>query len=373
MRLSYSGAAAVAAWSPTLEGFRTMFRRPSFSLAEIPWRWSFGGAAFVLATAGLLEYLSTLPVARADLIFLRTGNPILLGHALTHIARGSASRLVLASVVLFSGLAVLWILLSSLGRAAVLAPIFHDLRRRICRITGEPLSEGNHPAWRLRSFFGLNFLRAALAVAAFLSAIGIAFLAGAAFPEESQSGLRFVVLVFLLLLIGFVWWSLNWFVSLASVFVVREGQDTVGALWRAVQLCRERLGAIIAVGAWFGLVHWTLFMIATSVVGFPLSLAALVPPGIVLAAVLLVTLAYFALADALYIGRLAGYVAILETPPAAVVPPIRALDVGPRPSWVSPDPTRGMVDQDEWILGDQASPGRGEPTSNDRNELTPGR
>ena len=30
---------AVAAISPTFEGFRAAFRRPSFTLAEMAWRW----------------------------------------------------------------------------------------------------------------------------------------------------------------------------------------------------------------------------------------------------------------------------------------------------------------------------------------------
>ena len=59
----------MAAWSPTLEGFRTVFRRPSLPLAEVMWRWSFGAAACVLLGFGFLEYLDTLPVSNIDLLF----------------------------------------------------------------------------------------------------------------------------------------------------------------------------------------------------------------------------------------------------------------------------------------------------------------
>jgi len=61
---------AMAAWSPTREGFRAIWRQPALSLAEVAWRWSFGAAAGVLLSVGLLEYLDSLPVAGADALLL---------------------------------------------------------------------------------------------------------------------------------------------------------------------------------------------------------------------------------------------------------------------------------------------------------------
>src|SRR5262245_27296691 len=82
----------MAAWSPTLEGFRAMFRRPSLSLAEIIWRFTFGAAACVLLGLAALAYLDTLPVTRTDLVMLRTGHPVLVSRAIAHIFHGSALR-----------------------------------------------------------------------------------------------------------------------------------------------------------------------------------------------------------------------------------------------------------------------------------------
>jgi hypothetical protein len=103
------------------------------------------------------------------------------------------------------------------------------------------------------------------------------------------------------------------------------------------------------------LAHLTLFILATSAVGFPLSFAAIVPPGFIFLAIGFVTLAYFALVDGLYIGRLAGYVAILEAPslPALAVP---ANSPGAPPAALFSDPfAAGMVDQEELILSDTTS------------------
>src|ERR1700683_1027927 len=103
--------------SPTLEGFRVAFRRPSLTLAEISWRWAVGAAATVLVACSLLEYLDTLPVTGSDILLLRTRQPILIGQALGHIFHGSAPRIVMAELVAAIALICLWIFAAAMGRA----------------------------------------------------------------------------------------------------------------------------------------------------------------------------------------------------------------------------------------------------------------
>ena len=138
--------------------------------------------------------------------------------------------------------------------------------------------------------------------------------------------------------------------------MVHQGEDTFAALSSTVDLCRERFGPVVAVGTWFGLAHLVLFLIATSVVAFPFAFFPLVPLGVVLTAVLLLTLAYFAFVDTLYIGRLAGYVAILEAPPTPppVEPPPVLAPTSVQPPGIPPELAR--VDPDELILSDTPNP-----------------
>jgi hypothetical protein len=91
----------MAGWSPTLEGFRTMLRRPSLSLAEVIWRFSFGAAASVLFGLATIAYLDTIPVTGGDLRMLRTGHPLLVAQAIAHISRGTALRVVIANGIRF--------------------------------------------------------------------------------------------------------------------------------------------------------------------------------------------------------------------------------------------------------------------------------
>jgi hypothetical protein len=138
-----------------------------------------------------------------------------------------------------------------------------------------------------------------------------------------------------------VWPVLNWLVSLACVFAVRDGEDTLGAISVAVVFFRERSGPVFAVGTWTGLAHLVAFSIATTAVSVPLAFIQMVPWRLAIAGVFLITLAYFAVVDWLYMVRLAGYVCIAEMPEAlASSPPTAA------------PPPQTSIDREEPILSD---------------------
>src|ERR1700721_4767057 len=114
--------------SPTVEGFRAAFRRPSLTLAEIMWRWIVGATAIALFVVGLFEYLDTLPVTNGELLFLRTRHPYLVGEAIAHILRGSLNRAVMAGLLAVLTLAVLWIIAGSVGRIATVRGLLDYFR-----------------------------------------------------------------------------------------------------------------------------------------------------------------------------------------------------------------------------------------------------
>jgi len=96
--------------SPTAEGFRAAFHRPSLTFAEIAWRWTVGGVATALFFFGLFQYLGSLPVTSGELLFLRTRQPYLVAEAIAHIFRGTLSRVAVAGIVAAFLLAALWII-----------------------------------------------------------------------------------------------------------------------------------------------------------------------------------------------------------------------------------------------------------------------
>jgi hypothetical protein len=333
--------------SPTLEGFRAILRRPSFGLAEIAWRWSFGAASALLLTFSFFQFLDTLPVGNADLLLLRSRQLPLIFRAVAHIFRGSTFRVVETAVLLALALGAAWIVLASLGRAATLKALLAHFRD-----SGVPSPEYKEKiTWRLRSLFALNFFRLGATLAAaggFLAAILLS--AAASRPPDPAPGSAVLIFLTVTMLVWFAWSTLNWFLSLAAVFVVADAEDTFGAIAAAIDLCRARPGSLFAAGTWFALAHITAFVLATSIVAFPLDFAPYLPTGVLLGGVLLVTLLYFAAADFLYVGRLAAYVAIVEIPDAQVsaetAPPLACQRLDPS---IQPG---SAVDATELILSD---------------------
>jgi len=329
--------------SPTIEGFRAMFRQPSLGLGEIAWRWSFGGGAALLFGFSFLEYLHTLPVSARDLFLLRTGQPTLVSQALAHILRGSGTRAAYALLVLGAALALAWMAIAALGRAAITNAVLEHL------LLQDEMDVRN--SWRLRGLLGLNFFRVAAALAAAIGFLAAWVLAGAASSASDPSpGSALLIFLTVLMLVSVAWVPVNWFLSFASIFPVTEGDSTLSALGAAGDLCRARLGSVAAVSFWFGLAHIVVFMIASSVVAFPLAFAALLPAGVVLGGVLLVTLLYFALTDFLYVGRLAAYIRIAQLPEAPAPPQLVDQPGGAPRSATAEEPA--AIDREELIISD---------------------
>src|SRR5437667_8530457 len=106
--------------SPTLEGFRAIFRVPSLGLAEIAWRWSFAVAGGALLIFAAFQFLDTLPVTSGDLALLRTRQPALISRAALHIFHGSAPRAIDDAIVTLLFIAIVWIVITCLGSAVVI-------------------------------------------------------------------------------------------------------------------------------------------------------------------------------------------------------------------------------------------------------------
>lgn len=328
--------------SPTIEGFRAAFRRPSLTFAEIAWRWTVGATAAALLFFYFIEYVDTLPVSRADSLLLSTRQPAFVGKAIAHLLRGSLNRAVLAALIAAIALSVLWVLAGSIGRLATVRALVDYFRKDAFDHDSSP--EDSRP---LRALIHLNFLRAAVILAMILALAGAAILSSfVSTDKQPRPGLVFSSFVLFAGLICSAAWSLNWWLSLAEIFAVRDGEDALVALSAGVVEFRERLGSFLAVSTWTGLAHLVAFSIATTAVSLPLAFLRIAPTRLVIAVIFVFMLAYFAVADWLYIARLAGYVYIVETPEASLS---RSADPTPQGN-ISPLET--SIDRSEPILSD---------------------
>lgn len=337
--------------SPTMEGFRVVFRRPLLTLAEITWRWAVGATATALFFFGLFEYLSTLPVSRGEMLLLRSRQPYLIGRAILHILRGSLSRAVFSLLVAILLVALVWTVAGTLGRIATLRGMLEYFRGRLAQGLSAPHegtggSEASERGGPFSPLLILHVLRAVLLLAGVLGIAGAIVLGGLVSPDaHPHPGLAFLVFVPIAGLVWLFWSTLNWTLSLATVFVVRDGDDWLEAIAAAMVLFHKRTGAIFAVSSWVGVAHLVLFVGATTVVSMPLGFIPLVPWRLAVLAMIFITLVYFALADWLYVARLAGYVCIVEMTDEMFAPL-------PPPIPVAPMPGQTTIDRDELILSD---------------------
>ena len=322
--------------TPVRDGLRTIWGQPSIFFAELAARWSWGGAALLLVGLALFEYLHTLIVTPTDMFLLRLKHPLAVSRALADIFRGSWPRLLHTLVLLIPALTALWVVLMALGRWVTLRSLLESLKIELPAPSVE--EEADPSAFRplnirsssvrsrpLRSLIGLNFLRSGLALAALVSLVGSAIVASlVSTPKHPHAGLAFLLFIPLVIVVSTIWSSVNWFLSIASVFVVRESEDTFGSISAAVNFCRRCAGKVSGAGFWFGAMHLVAFVVASTVVMYPLSLANLVPASVTLSLMGMVTLAYFAVADYLHVARLAGYVSLVEwdRSPRPIVEPI---------------------------------------------------
>jgi hypothetical protein len=334
--------------SPTIEGFRVALRRPSLTFAEISWRWVLGATTAAVSSFYCFEYLDTLPVTKADSALLSTRQPVLVGRAITHILRGSLNRAALAALLASLVLSLLWILAASVGRLATVRALLAYFREDVAFHTCAPTSIAEKPR-PIRSLIDLNFLRVVVVLSTILAFVGTAILASfVSTKADPRPGLGLILFLAMASLICMAGWALNWWLSLAAIFAVRNGNDSLASIAAAVAFSRDHIGPVFAVSTWTALAHLVAFSMATTAVSFPLALLRVAPARIVIAGIVLVTLAYFAVADWLYMVRLTGYVCIAEMPDDV-------LETSPLPPVLPLGNTASIetsIDRDESILSD---------------------
>jgi len=320
-------------FSPTAEGFRLIFRQTAIPLAEIAWRWTFATAAWLVGIFFLLEYMGSLPVTAVDRLLLGTQQPVLISRALQRIFYGSAFRFTEAGIVVLIALAVAWIVLASLGRAATLSAILDEFE-----VAPAP------PRPMLRSLFALNFLRVAVFLAAKVAGIGAILLANSFWASTRVSvGDASRVWFVALFLDWLAWACLNWLFSTSAVFVATEQEDSLKAIALCARFCVDQPGRVLTAGVWFGLPHLGALIVAWGAGFTVLSTVGAWRAGPALVLVFLIGFAYCAVADFLYTGRLATYVAMVRGQEMA-----RPDEAPP----IAPADGAASVDRDELILSD---------------------
>jgi len=329
------------AFSPAATGFRLIFRRPAIPLAEIAWRWTLAAAAWFLALMFAFEYFDSLPLTALDRLLLGTGQPILISRAIHRIFSGSALRFTEIGIAIALALVAAWIVLASFGRSAVVNSIARELNVAIAARRSF-----------LPSLLFLNFLRAAVTLAAIACIAGSAMISSSLWASgriDIETSGRFTTLFWFW--IGFSWLVLNWFLSVTCMFAFVERRGAARALGSTMDTMVTRPAAVISLGVIYGVAHTAAFVAAFCAAIMAMTAVAAVPvAGVVV--LFVVAMAYCAVADFFYTGRLAGYVSLLRREDL----PLPG-DISKRPGLGGTAAEARSIDRDELILSDVPAPG----------------
>jgi hypothetical protein len=219
---------------------------------------------------------------------------------LEHIFRGNAPKLLRISVALALGLGSLWWLAASTGRAATLDLLLPNARGRVVDV------------------FKLHALRVVVTLTgalAYMGAYGAATISAYRPNRTPDMDKFFLVLLPLLLLVGGIWSTLNWYLSLAPIMAMRDGTSTLASLIESASASRRRSAQFAWVIFCFGVARAVTIVIGLVVLTFVMSLALQLPfAGAI--ALIAVWAALFSLGWCLIgTARLAAMVRVLQWQP----------------------------------------------------------
>jgi len=300
--------------SPFRDGFAALGHEPALPAAELMWRWCFGLSALALAVFSVALFLDTLKVTPADEFLLRTWNPSLWLIALRHVFAGSLSRFAREQIVLVFALILLWSLAATIGGAAVLSRLV-----AMFRTEEEAVSSG----WRFAPLFLLKLLRGISSLVALALAAGL-FLYGTAMAHNEHAIRATLALSFGLGLVCAMGFAVNWYLSVAPLFCIRNAAGVIEALDQALAFSIRHSGRLFLLGVGFSGLRlvWTgtMFLAFLS----PLRLIHEANGRWAVALMALALLVYFAGVDLLRLARMGAYVSLAEDDlhpaPAPVLP-----------------------------------------------------
>ncbi len=302
-------------------GFRAVVRRPALALGEVAWRWAFGAAAWTLVIIAVRRILAHVDITQAELLLARHSDVFLIADAGAHIIVQVLPQLARECLVLAPAIAVLWIAAATLGRAITLQSLFSTIVIPSEDAPADPraLCLSDAGASELRDLhFGpllaLHFIRAVFTLATLIAYLGGLFLTGLAMPAQNPIATALVGIL-VAAVIGFFWSVVNWFLALAPIWIVREGHPALRSIADSVDFYRRGPSPYLGIASWFGFLR-AAALVAAFVAAL---LASRATPATSIALCVVIALIYFAVADFLYIARLAALVALDESSqPSAV-------------------------------------------------------
>jgi hypothetical protein len=285
------------------EGLRILRSDPVLLPVELLWRWSFGLGLLALLFFAYEQLRQVVLLSDTDLVVLHSKDPVAMAEAASMIVADAMPLLLKAFVPVVSLAAVLWIASAVLGRGVITRAIV----RRLAVDYGLTVA-ADAPRWT--SFAVLKFARVLMLLILVIGYLGGGWIA-ALVTGPNQDVAAAALILFVSLAASFVLWSyVNWVLSLAPLFLVRDGLSPLDSVVAAIGFVRRNFSRLRLVAVWNSM--WrgvvaggiTCAGIATVMLRFALPLWG------ISALLVLETFVYLVASDFLLLARLAAYASI---------------------------------------------------------------
>jgi hypothetical protein len=280
--------------NPITQGLRAVARDPAIFLIEILWRWSFALLAYLLIAGVGLMLLGPLHIGHRWDMAVRSRDPQSMAQLLVTVLLILGMKALIAALAIPVAVAFLWSIFSALGR-------FVTVRRLRVGLT----------SLRFPSILALQFVRGFVSWFCFVLFFGATFgeaLIASRGPKPDLL-LYYLMLMPSVVVISAFWLTVNWYLSLA-VFFGREGQSFRGALREARQAVRQQRSDFVGTGFVFLLFRTIILLIVIAICGLASGMAGTAPQSYFVL-LIVVSLTYCAIADFLYMARMAAYLALV--------------------------------------------------------------
>lgn len=270
-----------------------VFRRPSIVALEIAWRWLFGIPLLLVCWREGQRILAAVPPSSTGLANLDAQNPWVAAVQLAGVWDQYAPHLAALAAWLMPAAAIAWVLISGVGRAAVLKRIEPGLSFR-------PLGMiALQTAWLavLALIFWCWFRSMQWAAVTHISVNGEADLVGYA-----------IWAIFLTLGFFTLWGLVNWPLSVAPMLMLLEKCSALSALGRGFRLGKGFSSKLTEVNLVMGIVKLALVVLAMVFSAAPLPFSDQLGPQAMRFVWGGATLFYLVASDYFHVVRLKSFV-----------------------------------------------------------------
>ncbi len=241
-----------------------VMKRPQLSVLEICWRWLFGIPFLLLCWMQWQRIVEILPLYTSGFSAINTSNPWEAALQFAQVWMAYEPHVLAVLAWLAPASALVWVVISGLGRSIVLKRMDPSLRWRplgVCVLQA---------AWLL--------LLAATFWAWFRSVQWVAATHVMAGGEPDLVG-YFIWVIFLSLGFFTLWAVISWPAGIAPLLLVLEGRNPASALLESFRLGKDFTGKLMEVNLVMGIVRLMLIVLTMVFAAAPLPFADELSPS----------------------------------------------------------------------------------------------